>query len=78
MVPPVHPWGCGPFDTVKFTVVEGATLVPAAGFWLITSSAAMVSLYTWLTVPGVKPALVIAASAAVWVCPTTSGTMDCV
>jgi len=64
----------GPVLTVKLTELPDATLVAAAGFWLITLPAATVALLAIVTVPNTKPALVIALVAAAWVDPTTFGT----
>ncbi|HEX9140505.1 MAG TPA: hypothetical protein VF848_12000 [Steroidobacteraceae bacterium] len=61
--------------TVRFTADPLATLVPAVGFWLMTSPAATVALLVIVTVPSVSPAPVIAAVAAAWVSPTTFGTL---
>src|SRR5271170_2012698 len=65
----------GPLLTVRFTAELLATLVPAAGIWLMTSPAATVALLAIVTVPSVRPAPVIAVVAAAWVSPTTFGTL---
>ncbi len=65
----------GPLETVRAMAVAGATEVPAAGSWPITVSSGTVSLLWRVTAPTVRPAPVMAASAAVWVCPATSGTL---
>src|SRR5208282_5173345 len=64
-----------PLLTVRFTADPLATLVPAAGIWLMTSPAATVALLAIVTVPSVRPAPVIAVVAAAWVSPTTFGTL---
>src|SRR5579863_1797287 len=64
-----------PLLTVRFTAEPPATLVPAAGIWLMTLPAATVALVAAVTVPSVRPAPVIAVVAAAWVSPTTFGTL---
>src|SRR6185436_20368585 len=49
----------------------------AAGVWLITDPAGTVVLDAVVTVPRARPALVIAAVAAVCVWPTTFGVATC-
>ena len=51
-------------DTTRFTDVPALTDVPAAGLWLITFPDATVLLHWGVTVPTVRPAAVIADSAA--------------
>src|SRR4029079_4365466 len=67
--------GAGPSETTSATAVPGATLVPAAGFWLMTDPAALVALFALVTAPLVKPAAVMAPCAAAWVWLTTFGTV---
>src|SRR5208282_4682229 len=50
------------------------TLVPAAGFSLMTLPTAMLALAACVTAPTVRPAPVIAVVAAAWLAPTTLGT----
>lgn len=69
--------GAAPVLTVRLTAEPAATLVPAAGFELITLPNATVALLAIVTVPTVRPAPVIAVSAAAWVIPTTFGTLGC-
>ena len=64
----------GPIDTTSATAEAVATLVPAAGFWLITLPEGTVVLDCCETVPTTRPALTIAAVAAVCVKFTTFGT----
>src|SRR5438067_1008724 len=63
-----------PLETTRLTAAPFATLVPAAGLWLITLPEATVVLDCCVTAPAVRPALVMAlvADACVW--PTTFGT----
>src|SRR5271156_5933453 len=64
-----------PLLTVRFTAEALATLVPAAGIWLMTSPAATVALLAVVTVPSVRPEPVITVVAAACVSPTTLGTL---
>jgi hypothetical protein len=66
--------GCGPLDTIKLTGVPGATIVPAAGTWLITLPNGTLELYARVTVPTVSPMARIAACASPRLWPTTLGT----
>ena len=69
---------CGrPVETTSATALPVATCVPAAGFWLITDPAGTVVLDAVVTVPSVRPALVIAVVAAACVWPTTFGVATC-
>jgi hypothetical protein len=63
-----------PLETTSLTAEPLATLVPAAGFWLMTLREATVLLACCVTVPAVSPAPVIAVVAAACVWPTTFGT----
>src|SRR6185295_11344185 len=55
--------------------LDGATVAPATGVWLITASAGTVALVEVVIVPTVRPAPVIVACAAVCIVPTTLGTV---
>jgi hypothetical protein len=59
----------------RFTAEPFDTLVPAAGLSLMTSPETTVLLDCIVTVPTVRPAAVIADSAAAWVSPVTVGTL---
>src|SRR4051812_24165471 len=63
----------GPSDTAKLTALPGATFVPADGDSLLTWPAA-VALFAVVTVPTIRPAVVIAVCAAVCTMPTMFGT----
>src|SRR5437016_12761481 len=63
-----------PLETTRLTAEPFATLVPAAGLWLITLPEATVLLDCCVTAPLVRPALVMALAAAACVWPTTFGT----
>src|SRR5438067_1673408 len=63
-----------PLETTRLTAEPFATLVPAAGLWLITLPEATVVLDCCVTAPTVRPALVMALVAAACVWPTTFGT----
>jgi len=65
----------GPVDTTSATAEVAATLVPAAGFWLITLPAGTVVLDCCETVPSASPAPAIAVVAAASVRLTTFGTI---
>jgi hypothetical protein len=65
----------GPSETTMETELFGATLVPPAGFWLMTDPAGTVELFADDTAPFVKPAPVIADCAAACVRLTTFGTV---
>ena len=67
----------GPLEITRLTAEPTLTLVPAAGFSLITLPAATVLLDRWVIVPTTKPALVMAEVAAAWVSPITFGTATC-
>jgi hypothetical protein len=54
-----------------------ATEAPAAGLWLMTFPAAIVSLACMVTSPTSNSAATSASSAAVWFIPTTAGTVIC-
>jgi hypothetical protein len=54
----------GPVETTSATAEPAATLVPAAGFWLITLPDGTVALDDCVTAPSASPALVIAVVAA--------------
>ena len=47
----------------------------AAGYWLSTRPASTVSLLAVVTVPRLKPAVLRVVAAALWVRPTTLGTL---
>jgi hypothetical protein len=64
-----------PVDTVRFTAEPAATLALALGLWLITPPEGTVELDAVVTVPTVRPALVIAVVAADCESPTTLGTV---
>ena len=64
----------GPVETTRLTAEPRLTLVPAAGFSLITLPAETVELDPVVTVPTTKPAAEIAEVAEACVCPTTFGT----
>src|SRR5204862_2780236 len=66
--------GVAPLETTRLTAEALATLVPAAGLSLITLPEATVVLDCCVTVPAVRPALVMALVAAACVWPTTFGT----
>jgi hypothetical protein len=76
MAPPPPPplFGAGPVDTTSATAEPAATLVPAAGFWLITLPAGTVALDCCETAPTTSPAPVIAVVAAACVRLLTFGT----
>ena len=63
----------GPVETSMLTGSPRAATVPPAGFWLITSPAGTVPLGAMVTVPTVRPAATIAASASTWAKLTASG-----
>src|SRR5205807_176148 len=63
-----------PLETTRLTAEPFATLVPAAGLWLMTLPEATVLLDCCVTAPLVRPALVMALVAAACVWPTTFGT----
>src|SRR5437016_12711840 len=65
--------GGAPLETTRLTAEPFATLVPAAGLSLITLPEATVVLDCLVTVPAVRPALVMALVAAACVWPTTFG-----
>jgi hypothetical protein len=67
--------GGAPVETRRLTEEPAATAVPAAGLSLITLPEATVLLDAVVTVPTVRPAVVIAVDAAAWVSPTTFGTL---
>src|SRR5436190_1694959 len=69
-------WGA-PDDTTRATALPLATWVPALGVWLMTDPAGTIVLDTVVTVPAVRPALVIVVLAAACVRPTTFGTATC-
>ena len=69
-------WG-GPDEMTSATALPVATLVPAAGFSLITDPEGTVVLDELVIAPTVKPALVIDDVAAACVKPTTFGTETC-
>ena len=54
----------GPVDTTIATAEPATTLVPDAGFWLITLPDGTVALDDCVTAPSASPALVIAVVAA--------------
>ena len=64
-----------PVETMRFTAEPGATLVPLAGFWLMTLPAGTALDGAEVTAPSTRPAPVMAVVAAAWVTPTTLGTM---
>src|SRR5205814_9625873 len=66
--------GGAPLETTRLTAKPLATLVPAAGLSLITLPGATVVLDCIVTVPRVRPALVMALVAAACIWPTTFGT----
>src|SRR5205807_7471608 len=66
--------GGAPLETTRLTAEPFATLVPAAGLWLITLPEATVLLDCCVTAPLVRPARVMALVAAACVWPTTFGT----
>src|SRR6059058_4425286 len=66
--------GGAPLETTRLTAEALVTLVPAAGLSLITLPEATVVLDCIVTVPAVRPALVMALVAAACVWPTTFGT----
>src|SRR5204862_6274804 len=66
--------GGAPLETTRLTAAPLATLVPAAGLSVITLPEATVVLDCCVTVPAVRPALVMALVAAACVWPTTFGT----
>src|SRR5207253_2701783 len=66
--------GGAPLETTRLTATPLATLVPAAGLWLITLPGATVVLDCIVTAPTVRPALVMALVAAACIWPTTFGT----
>src|SRR5438105_3081764 len=57
--------GGAPLETTRLTATPLATLVPAAGLWLITLPGATVVLDCIVTAPTVRPALVMASGVAV-------------
>src|SRR5207302_9802604 len=63
-----------PLETTRLTAEPFATLVPAAGLSPITLPEATVVLDCCVTVPTVRPAVVMALVAAACVWPTTFGT----
>src|SRR5437016_14422336 len=63
-----------PLETTRLTAEPFATLVPAAGLWLITLPEATVLLDCCVTAPLVRPARVMALVSAACVWPTTFGT----
>src|SRR3954463_12064528 len=67
----------GPDETTSATALPTFTCVAAVGFWLITDPDRTVVLDAVVTVPTVRPAVVIADVAATCVWPTTSGTATC-
>ena len=67
----------GPDETTSATALPTFTCVAAVGFWLITDPDGTVLLEAVVTVPTVRPAVVIAEDAAVCVRPTTFGTATC-
>src|SRR3954454_21910846 len=67
----------GPDETTSATALPTFTCVAAVGFWLITDPDGTVVLDAVVTVPTVRPAVVIADVAATCVWPTTSGTATC-
>src|SRR3954447_20223339 len=67
----------GPDETTSATALPTFTWVAAAGFSLITDPDATVPLDAVVTVPTVRPAVVIADVAATCVRPTTFGTATC-
>src|SRR4051812_18243543 len=66
--------GAGPEETTSKTVLPELTLVPPAGVWLITIPAGTVALEA-VDMDPTSPAPLMAAVAAVWVWPTTFGTV---
>src|SRR5919112_6383473 len=64
----------GPDDTTSATALPAATLVPAAGDWLMTLPAVTVALFAVVVAPTLSPAFAIAVFAAACGCPTTLGT----
>src|SRR6185295_10291727 len=64
----------GPDDTVSAIAEPGATAVPAAGVELMTMPAGTVALDATVTVPRIRPVLVIATVACACDRPVTSGT----
>ena len=67
--------GAGSEDTTRSTAEPGATEAPAAGFWRMTVPLGTVELACWVTDPTISPAWVMALVAALWVRPTTLGTV---
>src|SRR6185436_18367876 len=65
----------GPVETVRFTALPTATLVPLPGVWLITLPAGTVGLDAVVRVPTTRPALVRLVVAAACVSPATFGTV---
>src|SRR5437588_11965802 len=66
--------GGPPVETTRLTAKPLATLVPAAGLWQITLPGATVVIDCIVTVPRVRPALMMALVAAACIWPTTFGT----
>jgi hypothetical protein len=60
-------------DTIRSTVLPGATLSFAGGFWLITDRGGTLAIGEVVTVPTLSPALasVVVATSFFW--PTTLG-----
>src|SRR5215831_711719 len=54
----------GPNEITRFTADPAATIVPPAGFWLITLPTGTVVLFDEVTVPTISPAPVIWVVAA--------------
>ena len=67
--------GAGPELTTRSTAVPGLTLVLAVGDWLMTAGRRRCPAGRLVTVPSVNPALVRVVAAALWVRPTTLGTL---
>src|SRR3954452_2398571 len=67
--------GRGPLETTIDTALDGATVAPPIGVWLMIAPAATVALLAVVTAPSVSPAPVIAAWPSSWRSPTTFGTL---
>src|SRR3954470_7977286 len=65
--------GLGPLETTIDTALDGATVAPPSGVWLMIAPAATVALLAVVTAPSVSPAPVIAAWPSGWRRPTTFG-----
>src|SRR3954471_16127772 len=65
----------GPLETTIDTALDGATVAPPSGVWLMIVPAATVALFAVVTAPSVSPAPAIAAWPSDWTRPTTLGTL---